>query len=58
MKTKLEMTGFGFLNSYLGIEVIQGKTKIQMCQKNYALKILDEFNMKYCNPAKTPMECW
>ena len=28
-----------------------------MCQSNYALKILDEFNMRDCNPAKTPMEC-
>ena len=34
MKTKFEMTDFGFLNSYLGIEVIQGKTDIKICQKN------------------------
>ena len=57
MKTKFEMTDFGFLNSYLGIEVIQEKIDIKICQTNYALKILDEFNMKDCNPAKTPMEC-
>ena len=25
--------------------------------KKYALKVLDEFNMKDCNSAKTPMEC-
>ena len=56
-KTKFEMTDFGFLNSYLGIEVIQGKTDIKICQTNYALKVLDEFNMKDCNLAKTPMEC-
>ena len=57
MKTKFEMTHFGFLNSYMGIEVIQGKTEIKICQTNYALKVLDEFNMKDCNPAKTPIEC-
>ena len=28
-----------------------------MCQSSYALKVLDEFNMKECNSAKTPMEC-
>ena len=27
-----------------------------MCQSNYALKILDDFSMNDCNPAKTPME--
>ena len=57
MKTKFEMTDFGLLNSYLGIEVIQGKSDIRLCQTNYALKILEEFNMKGCNSAKTPMEC-
>ena len=57
MKTKFEMTDFGLLNSYLGIEVMQKRTKIKMCQTNYALEILGEFNMKDCNPVKTPMEC-
>ena len=56
MKTQFEMTDFGLLNSYLGIEVIQEETEIKMCQSSYALKVLDEFNMKECNPAKTPME--
>ena len=31
--------------------------RLKMCQSNYALKILDEFSMNDCNPAKTPMEC-
>ena len=57
MKTKVEMTDFCFLNSYLGIEVIQGTTKIKMCQTNYALKVLYEFSMKDYNLAETPMEC-
>ena len=56
MKTKFEMTDFSFLNSYLGIKVIQGKTEIKICQTNYALRVLDEFNMKECNLSKTPME--
>ena len=57
MKTKLKMTNFGLINSYLGIEVIHKETEIKMCQSSYALKILDEFSMNYCNPTKTPMEC-
>ena len=57
MKTTFEMTDFGLLNSYLGIELIQKETEIKMCQSSYALKVLDEFNMKECNSAKTPMEC-
>ena len=57
MKKKIEMTDFGFLKSYLAIEGIQGKTDIKICQTNYSLKVLDEFNMKDCNSDKTPMEC-
>ena len=41
MKTKFDMTDFGFLNSYLGIEVIQGKFEIKICQTTYALKVLE-----------------
>ena len=57
MKTKFEMTNFGLLNSYLGIQVIQEKDEIKICQKNYALKVLDIFKMSDCNASKTPMEC-
>ena len=57
MKTKFEMIDFGLLNSNLGIEVIHKETEIKMCKSSYALKVLDEFNMKECNSAKTPMEC-
>ena len=57
MQTKFEMTDLGLLNTYLGIEVIQGKSDIRLCQTNYALRILEEFKMKECNSAKTPMEC-
>ena len=45
MKTPFDMTDFGLLNSYLGIEVIQGNSEIRLCQKLYALKVLNEFIM-------------
>ena len=57
MKTRFEMTDFGLLNSYLGILVIQEKDEIKICQTNYALKVMDIFNMLDCNASKTPMEC-
>ena len=58
MKTKLEMTDFGLLNSYLGFQVIQEKDKIKLCQANYALKVLDIFNMSDYNVSKTLVKCW
>ena len=57
IKTKFEMTDFRLLNSYLGIQVIQGKNEIKICQANDALKVLDIFNMTECNASKTPIEC-
>ena len=57
MKTEYDMTDFGLLNSYLGVEVIQSKSEIRLCQSNYALKVVKEFDMEECNSAKTPMEC-
>ena len=57
MKTKFEMTDFGLLNSYLGIQVVQEEDEIKMCQTRYALTILDIFNMSDYNALKTPMEC-
>ena len=46
MKTQLDMIDFGLPNSYLGIEVIQENFEIRLCLKLYALKVLDEFNMR------------
>ena len=57
MKDKFEMTYFGLLNSYLGIQVIHEEDEIKICQTRYALKILNMFNMSDCNTSKTPTEC-
>ena len=35
MKTKFDMIDVGLLNSYLGIQVIQEKDEIRICQENY-----------------------
>ena len=57
MKTKFDMIDFHFLNSYLGIEVIQGNSEIKLFHISCALKFLDEFNMRECNSSKSLMEC-
>ena len=46
----------GKLTYYLGIEVSQHQGKITLCQKSYALKILEEAGLKDCNMVHTPME--
>ena len=57
IKTKFDMTDFDLLNSYLGIEMTQENSEIKLCQKLYALKVLDEFSMRECNSSESPMEC-
>ena len=52
LSMKTEMIDFGLLNSYVGIQVIQGKDEIKICQTNYALKVLDIFNMSDCSASK------
>ena len=50
MKTKFEMTDFGLLNSYLGIQIMQEEEEIKICQTCYAMKLLENFKMSDCNP--------
>ena len=56
MKNKFEMSDLGLLTSYLGIEVTQEGGKIQLSQRSYALRILEQSDMLECNPAQTPLE--
>ena len=56
MKTKFEMTYFGLLNCYLGIQVMHEEDEIKICQTRYALKLRENFKMSDCNASKTPME--
>ena len=51
-----EMTDWGLLCSYLGIEVHQGKFPINLSQRPYVTHILESFQMVECNPTNTQME--
>jgi hypothetical protein len=44
------------LSYYLGIEVLQSRDAITICQGAYAKKILDTIGLEESNPSRTPME--
>jgi hypothetical protein len=56
MTSQFEMSDLGLLSYYLGIEVEQFDDHITVKQTNYAKKILSQFGMGDCNPAKVPMD--
>ena len=56
MSKNFEMSDFGVLNYYLGIEVQQNSTGISICQRAYAKKLLDTTGLANSNPTRTPME--
>ncbi|GJZ70752.1 uncharacterized mitochondrial protein-like protein [Tanacetum coccineum] len=56
MASQFEMSDLGELTYYLGIEVSQGKDRMEIKQERYARRILKEAGMKDCNAALCPME--
>lgn len=57
MAAEFEMTDVGLMSYYLGIEVKQLDEGIFVSQKNYASKVLKDFNMENCHSVSTPVEC-
>ena len=56
MTWEFDMSDLGFLRSYLGIEVKQGKKYIFLSQRSYAQKLLEHANLGECNAVATPLE--
>ena len=56
MAARFQMSDLGALSYYLGIEVKQGKEKVTLGQRAYALKLLERAGMTGCKPMATPME--
>ena len=56
MTRKFDMSDLGFLSSYLGIEVKQGKKFIFLSQTSYAQRLLEHANLGECNAVATPLE--
>lgn len=51
-----EMRDLGKATHVLGMRLRQDQGKISIDQKNYIQKVLEQFNMKDCKPASTPLE--
>jgi hypothetical protein len=56
MMELFNMSDLGLLSYYLGLEVNQQGSEITICQSAYAKKIVEQCQMKGCNPVDTPME--
>lgn len=56
MNTEFEMSDMGQLAYYIGIEVEQGRSYIELNQTSYAKKILERDGMADCKPVSYPME--
>ena len=54
MNHAFSMTDLGLLSQFLGLEIAQSQHGKNVHQSKYALNLLNKFNMKYCNPSKTP----
>ncbi|KAJ6423528.1 hypothetical protein OIU84_024484 [Salix udensis] len=55
MMEVFEMTDLGLMSFFLGMEILQGKDEIFICQKKYLMEILKKFHMESCKPTATPM---
>ncbi|CAG9104628.1 unnamed protein product [Plutella xylostella] len=51
-----EMRDLGRANHILGMNLRQEENKITLDQKNYIIKVLEQFNMSDCKPVGTPLE--
>ena len=54
MNHAFSMTDLGLLSQFLGLEIAQSQHGIKVHQSKYALDLLNNFNMKYFKPSKTP----
>ena len=54
MNHAFSMIDLGLLSQFLGLEIAQSQNEIKVHQSKYDLDFMNKFNMKYCNPSKTP----
>lgn len=55
MKEEFDNTDLGKMHFFLGIEVVQKRDGIFICQKKYASEVLLRFGLNECNPVTNPM---
>ena len=54
MNHAFSMTDLGLLSQFLGLKIAQSQHGVKVNQYKYVLVFLNNFNMKYFNPSKTP----
>ncbi|XP_031273246.1 uncharacterized protein LOC116131724 [Pistacia vera] len=55
MQSKFEMTNLGEMTYFFGMEIVQSKNGIFVCQERYANEVLIKFRMENSKPADTPL---
>ncbi|EOY17849.1 Copia-like retrotransposable element, putative [Theobroma cacao] len=55
MQSRFRMTDLGQMSYFVGLQILQGNSRIFICQSNYIGEVLDKFKMTDCKTVATPL---